>query len=43
MKIKNKLEIILKTPNANNDHLEIIESGDFIKLDKNVQTCLYGT
>ena len=30
MKIKNKLEIILKTPNTNNDHLEIIESGDFI-------------
>jgi len=30
MKIKNKLEIILKTPNANNDHLEIIESSDFI-------------
>ena len=30
MKIKNKLEIILKIPNANNDHLEIIESGDFI-------------
>ena len=30
MKIKNKLEIILKTPNTNNYHLEIIESGDFI-------------
>ena len=30
MKIKNKLEIILKTPNANGNHLEIIESGDFI-------------
>ena len=30
MKIKNKLEIILKTPNANNDRLEIIESSDFI-------------